>query len=104
MNHKISRRSVLATGVAGIAASAVVGLGIAPALASTANASSAHIGCSHSHQKLGFQLGALMVDPSLSDPEKDILLATTVCPDCHAQIEPQGLSYSEHMPADGSVF
>ncbi len=99
MNHKISRRSVLATGVAGIAASTVIGMGIAPALAS-----SAHVGCNHSHQKLGFQLGVLMVDPSLSGPEKDILLATTVCPDCHTQIKPQGLSYSEHMPADGSAF
>ncbi len=99
MDHKISRRSVLATGIAGIAASAVVGLGIAPAHATTA-----HAGCNHSHQKLGFQLGALMVDPSLSNAEKDVLLAATVCPDCHTQIKPQGLSYSEHMPADGSAF
>ena len=89
--HKLSRRNVLATGSA---MGAVAALGIAPAIASASLS-----GCNHSHQKLGFRLGALMVDPSLSAPEKDILLATTVCSDCHTHIEPQGLSYSEHMPA-----
>ena len=92
MKNTISRRSLLASGVA---ASAVIGLGIAPisAMASTV------ADCAGDHKKWGYRLGALMVDPTLDQAEKDILLATAVCPHCHTKIEAQGLSYSEHMPA-----
>ena len=86
MNNTISRRDVLAATVAG---TAVVALG----------GTSAFAGCGHDHKKMGYRLGALMVDPTLSSAQKRRLLANAKCPSCGTAIEPDGLSYGEHMQA-----
>jgi len=86
MQSKMSRRDVLATTTA-TAVLATIGL-----------SSSAQAACGHNHKTLGYQLGVQMVDPSLSQAEKAKLLANANCVTCGAGIEPEGLSYSEHMP------
>lgn len=94
MTHKVSRRTVLKTVGTAVSAGAVLSAGIMPVIAQPSKSA-----CTHDHKTWGYQLGALMVDPSLSQAEKDVLLASAVCLDCGTQIEPDGLSYSEHMPA-----
>ena len=87
--HTMSRRALLAT-TAATAAIATIGLST-PAMAA----------CSHNHKKLGYRLGTQMVDPNLSRAEKAKLFANARCPDCGTAIEPDGLSYGEHMPEWG---
>ena len=84
MKNTLSRREVLAASAAGIAAIAV-------------GSTSAFAGCGHDHKKMGYRLGALMVDPTLSSAEKHRLLANTNCPSCGTAIEADGMSYGEHM-------
>ncbi len=84
MKNTISRREVLAATTVGMAALAIGG-------------TSAFAGCGHDHKKMGYRLGALMVDPALSSAEKHRLLANAKCPSCGTTIEPDGLSYGEHM-------
>ncbi len=86
MKNAISRRNVLAAGVAGTAALAI-------------GSTSAFAVCGYAHKKLGYRLGALMVDPALSSAEKHRLLARAKCPSCGTDIAPDGLSYGEHMQA-----
>jgi len=84
MTNTISRRNVLATTAA---VTATLAMGGPPAFA----------GCGHDHKKMAYRLGALMVDPALSSAEKHRLLANAKCPSCGTAIEPDGLSYGEHM-------
>ena len=86
MTHTISRREVLAASAVGITAV-------------TLGATSAFAGCGLDHKKMGYRLGALMVDPTLNAVEKRRLLAIAKCPSCGTAIEPDGLSYGEHMQA-----
>ena len=87
MKNTISRRDVLAVTAAGTTAIALGALG----------STSAFAGCNHDHKKMVYRLGALMVDPALCAAEKGRLLANTKCPSCGSVIEPDGLSYGEHM-------
>ncbi len=84
MKNIISRRDVLVTGVAG-------------ATALTLGGASAFAGCNQDHKKMAYRLGALMVDPALSLAEKRRIQANAKCPSCGTAIEPDGLSYGEHM-------
>ena len=86
MKNTLSRRDVLAATSAGTAAVVLGG-------------TSAFAGCGHDHKKMGYRLGALMVDPTLSSVQKRRLLAKAKCPSCGTAIEPDGLSYGEHMQA-----
>ena len=85
MTSKITRRTVLATGGAAIATAAV---GVVPTVA----------GCKSDHKKMGYRLGALLVDPSLDQAGWDKMVAEAKCPTCKISIKPSGLSFSEHMP------
>lgn len=84
MRQTISRRDVLATGVAS-------------ATILTAGSTAAFARCGKDHKKMGYRLGALMVDPTLTSAKKAQILANAKCPDCGTAIEPDGMSYGEHM-------
>ncbi len=86
MRNAISRRKMLSTIVLSVVA---LGTGRVAALAA----------CSHDHKKIGYRLGAAMVDPTTSNADKSRALAQAQCPSCGISIEPDGLSYGEHMQA-----
>ena len=84
MKNTISRRDVLATSAAATAALAITGT---PALAA----------CSLDHKKMAYRFGTIVVAPNLTINAKAQLLARAKCPSCGTAIEPEGLSYGEHM-------
>ena len=83
--NTITRRNLLATTAAGT-------------VALVAGSTVVFAGCGHDHRKMGYRLGAMMVDPTTSSAEKARVLASARCPGCGATIEPDGLSYGQHMP------
>jgi len=84
MKNTISRRDVLVTTAA---ATATLAIASTPALAK----------CSRDHKKMAYRFGTIVVAPDLPINAKAQLLARAKCPSCGIAIEPDGLSYGEHM-------
>jgi len=93
---KISRRQLLTTTAAGVAALALgTGFGSLAQAGSSASSSDAihrhTAACAHNHHALGHELSTLIADPKVDDAVKNHFIKTASCPTCGTGIAPTGL-------------
>ena len=96
--RNLTRRKLMTTAAGSAAALAFTGGAIGAASANMAARAEDHIAdCSALHETLGHRLGALVVDPALSEAQKAHAIKKAACPNCGTGIAPSGLAFGKHM-------
>ena len=89
----LTRRTLLASTAAGTMALALSGT----AVMASASIATDPANCAHDHERMGYRLGAHIVDPAVSEASKNHAIKTAHCPSCGTGIAPSGLAFDKHM-------